>query len=306
MFGAVIYSENEQHLVHLCDLVIQYASPNEPIKLAGNLLITPKSKEPIYLIHRGSLESVHLASLGEWIGDGSDGIPYLYIFRNIVSNRAIIKPNGEATVRKIVKDSPHITDDYIDAKLLTEPIQAKEFFPHQNNDEVRENRPFTIIRVGPFPEDNDAYLFRIEAVMNYETAERLDLIGTQNGTTRYDIEGGKALKTRLETVEIPDSSKLGGANYYEEDALLFKYITEGMHELIPEMYSIIALKNPLIAGDGFLGNGEVNLVQANIIDSKVYAHPFFNEMKIPAISWVANKGGLVKFNGRFSCWTKDI
>ncbi|HUT58043.1 MAG TPA: hypothetical protein VNA25_09370, partial [Phycisphaerae bacterium] len=191
---------------------------------------------------------------------------------------------------------PPVQDASISAELLgpskDNGVALTDLFPHSDSINARSRRPFTCLRVGPFPEPNVWYVMRLEAMIEGRGSTYSDLIDEEpsRATRVYEVYGPHWVRHHIEFVDLPAAVASGLGQEYESDRQFFvrSILKGGLLRLVPAFYSVIAIDNPNSQPSHLscvsIDSSAIAVITDCISDG-IYDHPFFRGLPPDSVHW---------------------
>jgi hypothetical protein len=272
--------------IELVEEILRFSAyRKDGVHVGTNLVLTVTAYEGPYLylklIHRRTLDHCRLATTDDWDKHKKeDGrFPYSYIFRNILEDRVLDKPDGTLTIRPAPDRETTVKDVQLITPENTAGFHLEDELPDLSEKE-RDNAPFTCLRIGPFPRAGGSYLLRFECHIGEPSFGDLIPEDMETGTRIYKVYGPDHIKNHIESYDLPRCSVGSDSAPYQKHREFFQGIKpENM--IMPARYQIIAVDNP---------NGDPRQLQAmdltndlrditNQIPPSLYDHPVLKQIQ---------------------------
>jgi len=234
---------NEQMKVSLCEEVLRYSPyKQDGVYIGAHLVVSAGAARDRYLyaIHRRALDGLRLATRSEWDGEVLS-FPYFHVFTHLMKNRlataggtltlSLPEPDTHAALKPV----QILADDGDGAFTVEDFLHLPPGAEH--------NAPYTCVRIGPFPEGEMSYLFRIECHIGGTSFTDLIPEDMATGTRLYKVYGPDYVIRHIEALDIPQAVKLPNGKDYEGHMRLFAEL-QPQKLILPAIYSIVAVDNP--------------------------------------------------------------
>jgi hypothetical protein len=270
---------DESSQVILCEETIQYSAyRKDGVRAGANVVIRyrPSGKPYVYAIHRRAFGHLRIASSETWVSEES-GFPYSFIFSNICKERLRRRPDGSFGLR---------------AQGLASEEERLEILPNQDapdfaaveemtaGSDLDPEAPFSLIRLGPFPQREGLFLLRFE--FSISGTSFTDLIPEYHDTAArlYRVYGPDHIMREISLVDLPQALSQDAERYARYKARFDAFSPQSL--LVPRLYSIIAVDNPN-CNPARLHCIDITADLRDLtskIDVSLYQHPYFQRQKI--------------------------
>jgi hypothetical protein len=228
----------------LCEEVVRY-NPHraEGINIGVNMVVTPKMEggRYIYGLHRRAIDELTATTFEDWLSE-NPGCPYRYLFKNIIRDRLVDNRDGTHNL-KLFREEEELNQTR-KIKILG---KEKDGFDITYNFDLppaaHAVTPYTCIKIGPFPEEEQSYLFSFHCKIVDSSFDDLICEDISTGTRTYKLYGPNHVHSYIETVDIPKALSFPNRKEYEEAIRFFQAITDD-HRLLPLKYSIVVVDHP--------------------------------------------------------------
>jgi hypothetical protein len=182
-------------------------------------------------------------SLDEWSKDSQD-FPYTFLFKNVSPERVIQDDNGLSAIRIAPSDAHQ---SKVVARIVGQG-SANGFSISDNflvNEKVLGDVPFTCLRLGPFPSEQNFFLMRFECHIGGSSFSDLIPEDLDSATRLYRVYGPDHIFRHIGAVDMPQALASSNASAFDAHAALMETLREHPERIIlPRRYSIIAVDHP--------------------------------------------------------------
>jgi hypothetical protein len=266
--------------VSLCEETILYSAHREDgVWIGANIIVRwiPGKSPYLYAVHRRALDRIGVASRAAWKKD-PEGFPYTHVFSAIAERR--LQPNADGSFRVKMPASLELEER---CSILPSgdgtPFSAVDTF--SGGDSSHPDAPFTHIQIGPFPQQESFYLFRIECHIAGDSYHDLIPEYPETGTRLYRVYGPEHIRRDIQLLDLPGSKARLTPSAYERYVELFDSFAAPPKpdalsgRLVPKTYAIVAVDNPNCSPARLR---PIDLTDdlhdiSNRIDPRVYDHP---------------------------------